>query len=94
MATRITKCPACKKCCTWHPLGGIQCVRCGYGCPRLNLAVQAEIPKGKIKIDRPIPPTPTEEQNSPLNPNKQHIETFDLDVQEYFVEPGKQINLF
>jgi len=51
MATKIVTCPSCKKPCTWHPMGGIQCVKCGHGCPRLNLNVQAKVPQGKIKTE-------------------------------------------
>jgi len=49
MATKIVNCPKCRSTCTWHPLGGVQCVKCGHGCPKLALNVQARVPAGKIK---------------------------------------------
>ena len=81
MATKIVNCPSCSKPCTWHPLGGIQCVKCGYGC-----------------LHSEKPPIPTEEQNSPLNPNQAPTGPDSMksmpDFIKIYVEPGKQINLF
>ena len=80
MSTKIVKCPSCSKPCTWHPLGGIQCVKCGHGCKKIPADIKAEV----MAL-----------QNDGITQEKENgdFETFDLDIQEYFVEPGKQINL-
>jgi len=47
---KIVNCPTCSKSAMNYgqPLG-IQCCHCGHGCAKLDLGVQAQIPKGKIK---------------------------------------------
>jgi len=46
---KIRKCPKCGGTAVLTLQGKIQCCHCGHGCKTLNLKVQAEIPKGKIK---------------------------------------------
>ena len=86
MATKIVKCPSCTKDATWHPIGGVQCVRCGY---REGLT-KSEVRSAEMA--RIASTIPAQEPRQSFGLNKADIE--DLDIVTVHVEPGKQINLF
>ena len=90
MATKIVNCPDCKSTCTWHPLGGVQCVKCGYR----EQAAQA-VP-GAIASTDPGGIKPRINIRGGVMAELQERIDRDtgLDVVRVHVEPGKTLNLF